>query len=171
MPTDTWKGAQHRESEKCKLKPQWDITSHLSERQHQKQQMSARMWRNGNHPTLRQDLNWYGHHGQQNEDSEKTKSRATNDPAIPLLGTHPKKSQKHELEKIHEPQCSQEHYSQLPGYGSSLTIHQQTSGWIRCGVYMYTHTHTHHVILLNQKKEWNFAICSNMDGLGGYCTK
>ena len=24
----------------------------------------------------------------------------------------------------------------------------------------------HHGILLSQKKEWNFAICSNIDGLG-----
>ena len=31
-PTDTWKDAQHHQSsEKCKLKAQWDITSHLSE--------------------------------------------------------------------------------------------------------------------------------------------
>ena len=32
----------------------------------------------------------------------------------------------------------------------------------------HTHTHTHtmeHYLAI--KKEWNFAICSNMDGLGG----
>ena len=28
------------------------------------------------------------------------------------------------------------------------------------------HTNTHN-ILLNHKKEWNFAICNNMDGRGG----
>ena len=27
-----------------------------------------------------------------------------------------------------------------------------------------THTHTHTGILLSHKKEWNHAICSNMDG-------
>ena len=26
-------------------------------------------------------------------------------------------------------------------------------------------------ILLSNKKEWNFAICNNMDGLGGYYAK
>ena len=26
-------------------------------------------------------------------------------------------------------------------------------------------------ILLSDKKEWNFAICSNMDGFGGYYAK
>ena len=26
-------------------------------------------------------------------------------------------------------------------------------------------------ILLSHEKEWNFAICSNMDGLGGYYAK
>ena len=31
-PIDIWKDAQHHESsQKCKLKPQWDIISHLSE--------------------------------------------------------------------------------------------------------------------------------------------
>ena len=32
MPIDIWKDVQHHQSsEKCKLKPQWDITSYLSE--------------------------------------------------------------------------------------------------------------------------------------------
>ena len=29
----------------------------------------------------------------------------------------------------------------------------------------------HNGILLSHKKEWNFAICSNMDGLAGYYAK
>ena len=36
-------------------------------------------------------------------------------------------------------------------------------------IYMYTHTHTG--ILLSHKKEWNNAICSNMDGPRDYHTK
>ena len=36
-----------------------------------------------------------------------------------------------------------------------------------CGIYI----HTHNRILLIHKKEWNFAICNNMDGLGGYYAK
>ena len=45
-------------------------------------------------------------------------------------------------------------------------------------VYVYTHTHTHkhtHTHTMEYysaiKKEWNLAICSNMDGLGGYYAK
>ena len=35
----------------------------------------------------------------------------------------------------------------------------------------HTHTHTHNGILLSYKKEWNIAICSNMDGPRDYRTK
>ena len=35
----------------------------------------------------------------------------------------------------------------------------------------HTHTHTHSGILLSHKKEWNNAICSNMDGSRDYHTK
>ena len=35
----------------------------------------------------------------------------------------------------------------------------------------HTHTHTHTGILLSCKKEWNNAICSNMDASRDYHTK
>ena len=35
----------------------------------------------------------------------------------------------------------------------------------------HTHTHTHRGILLSHKKEWNNAICNNMDGPRDYHTK
>ena len=36
----------------------------------------------------------------------------------------------------------------------------------------HTHTHTHNGISLShKKKEWNFAICDNMDGLRGYYSR
>ena len=35
-------------------------------------------------------------------------------------------------------------------------------------IYIYIYTHTHNGKLIRHKKEQNFAICSNMDGLGGY---
>ena len=44
-------------------------------------------------------------------------------------------------------------------------------------VYTHTHTHTHthtqthNGIVLRHKKEWDFAICNNMDGLGGHYAK
>ena len=38
--------------------------------------------------------------------------------------------------------------------------------------YMHTHTHTHtHGILLSHTKEWNLAICNNLDGPSGYYAK
>ena len=53
-PNGTWKDAQlHWSSGKCKSKPQWDITSHLSEWLTSKSlQMLARKWRKGNTCTL-----------------------------------------------------------------------------------------------------------------------
>ena len=42
-------------------------------------------------------------------------------------------------------------------------------------LYVYTHkrahTHTHAEILFNHKKEWNLAICNNMDGAREYNSK
>ena len=40
-------------------------------------------------------------------------------------------------------------------------------------IYIYTHTHTHtyNGVLLGYRKEWNNAICSNMDGPRDYHTK
>ena len=37
---------------------------------------------------------------------------------------------------IHAPQCSQQHYLQLPRYGSKLNVHQQK--WIKKMLYVYT---------------------------------
>ena len=38
-------------------------------------------------------------------------------------------------------------------------------------IYIYTHTHTYKGILLSHKKEWNNAICRNMDRPRDYHTK
>ena len=44
--------------------------------------------------------------------------------------------------------------------------------WCVCiYIYIHTHTHTYNGILLSHKKEWNVAICSNMDGHGGHYAK
>ena len=48
------------------------------------------------------------------------------------------------FEKIHEPQCSLQHYLQQPGHGSNLNVHQQMNG--------YNVAHTHNRILLSHKK-------------------
>ena len=36
---------------------------------------------------------------------------------------------------------------------------------------IHTHRHTHTGVLLSHKKEWNFAICSKVDGPEGYYAK
>ena len=41
------------------------------------------------------------------------------------------------------------------------------NGQRRCEIYIYRERG----ILLSHKREWNFAICKNMDGLGGYYAK
>ena len=49
-----------------------------------------------------------------------------------------------------------------------------TDGWMdkEDGIYIYTHTHTHtHNGILAIKKEWNLAICNNMDWPIGYYAK
>ena len=38
-------------------------------------------------------------------------------------------------------------------------------------IYIYIHTYIYYGMLLIHKKEQNFAICSNMDGLGGHYPK
>ena len=37
--------------------------------------------------------------------------------------------------------------------------------------YTHTHTRTHTMEYYSAKKEWNFAICSNMDGVGWHYAK
>ena len=45
-------------------------------------------------------------------------------PAIPLLGIFPKEM-KTLIQNLDVPQCLQQHYLQLPRYGSNLSVHQQ----------------------------------------------
>ena len=56
------------------------------------------------------------------------------------------------------PQCSQQHYLQLPRYGRNLSC-PSTDEWIKK---WYIYTMEYYAAI----KRWNFAICSNMDGLG-----
>ena len=43
--------------------------------------------------------------------------------------------------------------------------------YIHTYIYIYIYIYIYNGILLSHKKEWNFAICYNMDGLGGYYAK
>ena len=68
--TNTWKDAQHNSlSEKCKSKPQWDITSHWSEWLSSKslQTISAGESVEKMEPscTVGGSKNWYSHYGKQ----------------------------------------------------------------------------------------------------------
>ena len=38
-------------------------------------------------------------------------------------------------------------------------------------IYIYIHTQTHNGVLLGNQKEWNLAICNNMDRTRGYYAK
>ena len=86
-PTDTWKDAQHHSSlEKCKSKPQWDITSYLLEwlsqkrkqitikkKRTQKKKTNVRMWR-----IFVGNVNWCSPCGKQySVSSKKPKNRVT----------------------------------------------------------------------------------------------
>ena len=59
------------------------------------------------------------------------------------------------FEKIHVPQFSLQHYLQQPRHGSSQ---MSIIRWINKDV-----VHIYNSLLLRHKKEWNNAICSNMD--------
>ena len=65
-------------------------------------------------------------------------------------------------------QCSQQHYLKLPRIQKQLKC-PLTDKWNKMWC-VHTHTHTNG-ILLSHKTEWNFVICSNMDGLGGHYIK
>ena len=94
---------------------------------------------------------------------QKTKNRTPSDPAIPLLGIYLKKTKNTDLKNyVH------------PNIHSSIIYNSQDmeATWVSINRWMdeedvihtHTHTHTHAGILLSHKKEWNFAICNNMDG-------
>ena len=73
------------------------------------------------------------------EVSQKAKNGATIWPSSSAPGYISQK-QRHWFEKIHAPQCSWQHYLQLPGYGRNLSVHQQMNG-SRCGLCVCVHIH------------------------------
>ena len=73
--------------------------------------------------------------------------------------------------------CSSEHSLQLLSYGSNL---YKSLMYICIYIYTYTYmcvcvrvcvSHICNRILPSHIKEWNFALCSNMDEPGGYSAK
>ena len=99
------------------------------------------------------------------EVSQKTKIRLPFDPAIPLPGIYLKKTKT----LIWKDTCT-------PMFIAALFIITKiwkqskcpaTDEWVKNMWYIYMYNG----ILLSHKKNENFAICSNMDGLGGHYAK
>ena len=94
---------------------------------------------------------------------QKTKNRLPYDPAIPLVDIYPKKMKT----LIWKDTC-------IPTFIAALFIITKIWKQPKCPLtndneevvytHTHTHTHTHNGILLSHKKEWNSAICNNMDG-------
>ena len=163
-PRGTWKDAQHHWlSEKYRSKLQWSIISHQSGWPSSKnlQIINAGKGIEKRQPSYTVDgnVNWYSHYGEWNGGSlKKLKIELPYDIEIPLLGIY--------LEKniIQKDTCTSMFTEAL--FIIARTCKQpkcpSMEEWIK--MLWYTHTHTHTGLLLSHKKEWNNAICSNMDG-------
>ena len=96
--TNTWKDVQHRSLlEKCKLKPQWDITSHWAEWPSSKSLQTINagegVEKREHSCTVGGNVNWYSHYGRWYGDSlKKLGIKSPYDPAIPLLGIYPEET-------------------------------------------------------------------------------
>ena len=81
--TNTWEDAQHHSLlEKCKSKPQWDITSHWSEWLSSKSLQAINagegVEKREYSRTVGGNVNWYSHYGRQYGDSlKKTRNKTT----------------------------------------------------------------------------------------------
>ena len=95
-PTDTWKDAHHHwSSGRWKSKPQWDITSHLSEWLKSKAQETTSVGEDVENKepsrTVGGNANWCSHFGKQyRSSSNKLKIELPYDPLITLLGIYHK---------------------------------------------------------------------------------
>ena len=96
--TNTWKDAQHRSLlEKCKSKPQWYITSLLSEWPSSKslQTINAAegVEKRERSCTVGQNVNWYRHYGRcYGVSLKKLGMKPSYDPAVPLLSIYPEET-------------------------------------------------------------------------------
>ena len=89
--------------------------------------MWVRIWRKGNPSrTVGENVNWCRSCGKQYGGSRKKTKNIT---TILTSNSTPEytseKKKKYEFEKIYAPKCSEQHYLQLPSYGSNLSVCQQ----------------------------------------------
>ena len=129
----THKNAQHCYLlEKCKLKPQWDITLHLSE----SKSTNNKCWRGCGEKwtpyTVGGNVNWCSHcRKEYGGSSKKLKIELPYDPAIPLLGVYPGKMKT----LIQKDTCTSMFIAAL--FTIAKTWKQQVIGLRRCGDFIY----------------------------------
>ena len=87
-----------------------------------------------------------------------TKNRTTIDPAVPLLGIYFKKIENTNFKRYMHPSVSSSIIYNCQGIKATK---MSTNKYMDKGDVAYR-------ILFNHKKECNFSIYNNMDGLGGY---
>ena len=110
--------------------------------------------------TVGRNVNWYSHYGKKVwRFLKKLKIELLYDPAIPFLGIYPEKI------LTWKDTCTPMFIAILFTVAKTWKKPKYPSGdeWIKkMGVYI------HNGILLSHKREWNNAMCSNMDTTRGY---
>ena len=168
MAIDIWKTAQHHSSsEKCKLKPQWDITSYLSEWLSSINQQTTSVGKNvGKRKpscTVGGNADWWSHNGKQYGGSLKTRTETmlwlsdTTSRYIPGE-TQNNNSKKYMHTYVH---CSIIYNNQAME-ATPVSINRQVD---KSGG---TYTIDYHLTI---KKEWNLTLYDNMNGPRGHYAK
>ena len=102
---------------------------------------------------------------------KKLKLELPYDPVIPLLDMHVEMMKTLNSKRYMYPSIHSSTFTMAKAWKQPKC--PSTDEWIKiCYTHRHTHIHrhTHSGILLNHKKEWTNAICTNMDGLGNYHT-
>ena len=130
-------------------------------------QVLVRIWKKGNlHTLLVGMLTGMATCGRQCEDSRKLRIELPYDPVIPLLGIYLGKKTKTLIQKDI---CIPMFVVSLPTVAKiqrQQTIEVSVNKWVDG-----EDTLTQNGILLSHEREWDFAICNNMDELEGYLAK
>ena len=132
-------------------------------------QVLVRIWRKGNLHTLLLGMLIGMDTVEGNvEDSQKLRIELSYDPVIPLLGIH--------LKKKNKTKTLIQKDIRIPMFVVSLpTVAKiQRQQMMEVSINRWVDgedTHTQNGILLSYKREWDFAICNDMDGLEGYLAK
>ena len=157
------KCSSHWSSEQCKLKPQWDITSHLSEwlshRQINKQQLLGRKWSRGNKPLCTTVGIRTG--AATKESSVKLPPKKPYDPEILLLGNLSKETWNNHLKEYRHPYV---HCSVIYNSQDMEAAQVSISRWInKTAVILYT---IEYYLALKKKEILPFATaCMDLENI------